>query len=328
MSDWQPTASLDMLQTRARLLSRIRAFFADKDIYEVQTQVMSHSGNTEPAIESFVTQYDGNAKQLATPSFLNTSPEFAMKRLLAAGSGSIFQICPVFRQGEQGRKHNPEFTMLEWYRLNFDHHALMGEVNLLVRFVAEDLLSFERSQFYTYQDAMLKFAEVDPFTATIEELKLATNKAGIDVVGLADSENERDSWLDLLMCQVVEKNLPENCPVFIYNYPASQAALSKIKKGSPDVAERFELYINGMEIANGFHELTDADEQALRFKQQQQLRKERGQPGIPADHHLIEALKHGLPDCAGVAIGLDRLLMALTGAEHINEVISFPFERA
>lgn len=330
MTSWQPTASLDMLQTRARLLSRLRAFFADKGIYEVQTPVLSHAGNTEPSINSFITQPDESSKLPAEPSFLNTSPEFAMKRLLAAGSGSIYQITPVFRQGEQSKKHNPEFTLLEWYRINFDHHALMGEVNLLIRYIAKDFLELDRSQFYTYQDAMIKFADLDPFSASIEELKAATKKAGIEIVGMDDSNSEsaRDSWLDLLMCQVVEKNLPENCPVFIYDYPASQAALAKIKKGPPDIAERFELYINGMELANGFHELSDADEQAERFKKEQAIRKERILPGIPADHHLIEALHHGLPDCAGVAIGVDRLLMLLTGAEHINDVLTFPFDRA
>ena len=340
MSNWQPTASLDMLQTRARLLSKLRAFFADNDIYEVQTPVLSHAGNTDPSIETFVTQQNEHSQNPSQPSFLNTSPEFAMKRLLAAGSGSIYQIAPVFRQGEQSKKHNPEFTLLEWYRLNFDHHALMGEVNLLIRFMAKDFLTLERSHFYTYQDAMIKFAEVDPFQASNGELKAATEKAGIDVVGMDDGsietshletsslESSRDSWLDLLMCQVVEKNLPLNCPVFIYDYPASQAALAKIRKGSPDVAERFELYINGMELANGFHELSDADEQAARFKNEQLIRKERELPGVSADYQLIAALKHGLPDCAGVAIGLDRLLMVLTGAEHINEVLTFPFDRA
>ena len=326
MSEWQPTASLEIIKTRARVLSKLRAFFAEKNILEVQTPVLSHAGNTDPSIETFVTLQHESPEHKIQPSFLNTSPEFAMKRLLAAGSGSIYQITPVFRQDEQGKKHNPEFTLLEWYRIDFDHHALMGEVNALIRFVAEEFLTLERSQFYSYQNAMLTFAQVDPFNASIEELHAATEKAGINVVGMDDAL--RDTWLDLLMSHVVEKNLPLNCPVFIYDYPASQAALAKIRKGTPDVAERFELYINGLELANGFHELSDAEEQAERFHQQQIERQKLGLPGIPADYHLISALKQGLPDCAGVAIGLDRLLMLLTKEDHINEVLTFPFDRA
>jgi len=326
MSDWQPTASLEMLKTKARLLSKLRAFFADKNILEVQTPILSHAGNTEPSISSFVIQQHEDVQQPIEPTFLNTSPEFSMKRLVAAGMGSIYQITPAFRKAEQGKRHNPEFTLLEWYRLDFDHHALMGEVNALIRFVAGDFLTLERSQFYTYQDAMIKFANVDPFKATKKELGQAVEKASIDVVGMDNAT--RDSWLDLLMSQVVEKNLPLNCPVFIYDYPASQAALAKIRKGAFDVAERFELYINGMELANGFHELSDAKEQEHRFHNEQIQRKELGLQGIPADHHLISALKHGLPECAGVAIGLDRLLMVLSGVEHINEVLTFPFDRA
>lgn len=326
MTSWEPTATLEMLKTRARLLTKLRAFFAEKDIYEVQTPVLSQAGNTDPAIETFVTQEHENAKHSIQPSFLNTSPEFAMKRLLAAGCGSIYQITPAFRQDEQGKRHNPEFTLLEWYRIDFDHHALMGEINELLRYVAKDFITLERSQFYSYQDAMMKFADVDPFVASDEELEAATVKAGIDVIGMDNAP--RDSWLNLLMSHVVEKNLPLNCPVFIYDYPASQAALAKINKGSPDVAERFELYINGMELANGFHELSDAKEQAERFHAEQAKRKKLNLPGIPADYHLIAALKHGLPECAGVAIGLDRLLMVLTGAEHINDVLTFPFDRA
>ena len=320
MSDWQPTASLEMLKKRARLLSKLRAFFAEKDILEVQTPLLSQAGNTEPAIESFVTQ-QGNKKL-----FLNTSPEFAMKRLLAAGCGSIYQITPAFRQEEQGKKHNPEFTLLEWYRIGFDHYALMEEVNTLVRFVADDFLTLEKSQWYTYQDAMIKFAEVDPFKDSDEELITATVNAGIDVVGMEGAS--RDSWLDLLMSLVVEKNLPLNCPVFIYDYPTTQAALAKIRKGAPDVAERFELYLNGMELANGFHELSDATEQQERFHKQQAQRKKSGQPAIPADDNLIAALQQGLPECAGVALGLDRLLMVLNAAEDISEVLTFPFDRA
>lgn len=317
---WQPTASLDMLKTKAHLLSKLRAFFAEKEILEVQTPVLSQAGNTEPTIESFST------KQKNQTSFLNTSPEFAMKRLLASGCGSIYQITPAFRQEEQGKRHNPEFTLLEWYRLDFDHLVLMDEVNSLIRFVADGFISLDKSQSYTYQDAMIKFADVDPFNAITDELKAATIKAGIDAVGMDDVS--RDTWLDLLMSQVVEKNLPLNCPVFIYDYPASQAALAKIRKGTPDIAERFELYINGMELANGFHELSDAKEQEQRFQKDQSERKDLGLQDIPIDEHLISSLKQGLPDCAGVAIGLDRLLMVLTGVEDINEVLTFPFDRA
>ena len=326
MTEWQPTASLETLKTKARLLNKLRAFFAEKDILEVQTPVLSQAGNTEPTIESFIIQEHENANHVIQPSFLNTSPEFAMKRLVASGYGSIYQICPAFRQDEQGQKHNPEFTLIEWYRVDFDHHALMGEVNSLIRFVADGFLNLGRTEFFSYQDAMIKFADVDPFNATIEELKNAVSKAGIDAVGMDDVH--KDVWLNLLMSQVVEKNLPLNCPVFIYDYPATQAALARIRKGTPDVAERFELYVNGMELANGFHELSDANEQAERFHKDQDVRKISGLQGIPADYHLIAALKHGLPDCAGVAIGLERLLMVLTGAKHINEVLTFPFDRA
>lgn len=326
MTSWQPTASLEMLKKRARMLAKLRAFFAERDVLEVQTPILSHAGNTDPSIETFVTQQNESLKHTIQPSFLNTSPEFSMKRLIAAGYGSIYQITPAFRQDEQGKRHNPEFTLLEWYRIDFDHHALMGEVNSLIRYIAEDVIKLERSQFFSYQDAMIKFANVDPFNATDDDLIAATEKAGIEVIGMNDAP--RDSWLDLLMSQVVEKNLPLNCPVFIYDYPASQAALAKIRKASPVVAERFEVYINGMELGNGFHELTDAEEQAERFSKEQMLRKKSGLPGIPADHHLIAALKHGMPECAGIAIGLDRLLMVLTGAEHINDVLTFPFDRA
>jgi len=321
MSDWRPTASLDMLKTKARMLSKLRAFFAEKNILEVQTPLLSQAGNTEPTIESFVVQ------QKNKKAYLNTSPEFSMKRLLAADCGSIYQITPAFRQEEQSKRHNAEFTLLEWYRIGFDHYALMHEVDELIRFVAADDITLMPSQHYTYQDAMIKFADIDPFNTTVAELKTVTQTAGIDVLGM-DGVPE-DTWLDLLMSQVVEKNLPLNCPVFIYDYPASQAALAKIRKGElHDVAERFELYINGMELANGFHELNDAAEQEQRFHKDQQQRKKNNQQSIPIDKHLIEAMKEGLPECAGVALGLERLLMVLTGTEDINNVLAFPFDRA
>lgn len=323
MSDWQPTASLETLKTKARLLSKLRAFFADKEILEVQTPVLSQAGNTTPAIESFVTE---QITPLSPRYFLNTSPEFSMKRLIAAGYGSIYQITPSFRYAEQGSKHNPEFTLLEWYRMGFDHHDLIKEVDELIRYMADGFISLEATQSFSYQEAMQQFAGVDIFTASNEELSAAVKQAGIDVVGMKNATT--DDWLDLLMSLVVEKNLPKNCPVFIYDYPANQAALAKIKKGSPDVAERFELYINGMELANGFHELTDAIEQKQRFEKEQAQRKEDEIMNIPLDKNFIAALVHGMPECAGVALGVDRLLMLLLKLENIDEVLTFPFARA
>lgn len=317
---WQPTASLEMLKTKARLLSKLRAFFDEKNILEVQTPILSQAGNTEPTIESFVVQQN-NKK-----TYLNTSPEFAMKRLLAADYGSIYQITPAFRQEEQSKRHNSEFTLLEWYRIGFDHHALMHEVDELIRFVAKDYIKLAPSQHYTYQDAMIKFASIDPFNTTVSELEAATQAVGIEVVGMDDVSY--DVWFDLIMSEVVEKNLPSNCPVFIYDYPSSQAALAKIRKGEQDVAERFELYINGMELANGFYELSDAAEQEQRFHKDQEQRKKNNQQSIPIDKHLIEAMKEGFPECAGVALGLERLLMVLTGTEDISDVLAFPFDRA
>ncbi len=325
MSDWQPGATLDMLKKRARLLLRLRAFFAERDVLEVQTPVLSHAGNTDPALDSFVLMPQSQGKPIS-PLFLNTSPEFAMKRLLAAGYGSMFQIGPAFRRDECGRKHNPEFTLLEWYRVDFDHHALMGEVNALLRYVAAGERSLGRSEFFTYQDAMLEFAGVDPLNADTDALIAVVEQAGVALVGMETAS--RDDWLDVIMTHLVEPKLPKNSPVFVYDYPASQAALAKIRPGNPPVAERFELYLDGMELANGFHELQDAEEQQQRFHDEQQQRKQAGQSGVPADYHLIDALRHGMPECAGVAMGIDRLLMVLSGAQHINEVLAFPFDRA
>lgn len=323
MSDWQPTASIRMLQTRARVLQKIRAFFIEHEVLEVQTPVLSHAGNTDPNIESFIIQ-EGAMDH--GPVFLNTSPEFAMKRLLAAGSGAIYQVIPVFRREEQGSKHNSEFTLLEWYRTDFDHHALMGELNNLLRYVANDFIQLERSYFYSYREAFIEYADFDPFQASIELLAERVSKAGISVTGMDDAT--KDDWLNLVLSHIIEPALPLNSPVFIYDYPASQAALARISEQNPEIAERFELYINGIELANGFHELTDANEQLARFKHEQLVRREKNLQGIPFDNHLIEALKHGLPDCAGVALGLDRLIMILTASQHINDVLAFPFDRS
>jgi len=254
--------------------------------------------------------------------FLQTSPEFAMKRLLAAGSGAIYQICKSFRQGESGKRHNPEFTMLEWYRPGFDHFQLMAEVAELLN----SLLGERPVSRLNYRSAFMQVLDIDPHRAEVAELSvLAQQHTGYQTDG-----DDRDTLLDLLMSQVVEPTLGRDELTFIYDYPASQCALAKVKvdEQGAAVAERFELYVEGIELANGYHELTDADEQQRRFDADLAERKRRGLPELPADKMLVAALNSGMPDCAGVAMGLDRLLMLMAGSDSICEVIAFPVDRA
>jgi len=317
MVDWRPSAALDTLVIRARLLQRIRAFFQARGVLEVETPLLCQATVTDPHIESYVAQEprQGRAR------YLHTSPEFAMKRLLAAGSGSIYQVCKVFRQGEAGRQHNPEFTMLEWYRLEFDHHQLMDEVESLVRELLDGYRTLAASHRFTYREAFQRHAGLDPLATSITELQAATIQHGIEVIGLDDSNT--DPWLDLLMTHVVEPALPQDGPVFIYDYPASQAALSRVRRSVPPVAERFELYLGGMELANGFHELTDAQEQRQRFVADLATRESTGLPAVPIDERFLAALEEGLPPCAGVALGIDRIVMVASGARTITDVLAF-----
>jgi len=318
MSDWQPSASLDTLRLRARLLAQVRAFFHAHDVWEVDTPALSAAATPDPHIHSFtLTSSAGSALR-----YLHTSPEFPMKRLLAAGSGSIYQICKVFREGEAGRRHNPEFTLLEWYRSGFDHHALMREVDTLLRDVVSEHLLLGEAQYFSYQQAMQRFVGLDPFDADLDAVQDCAQRHALEVPSLGE---DRDAWLDLLVSHVLEPALPRDCPVFIYDYPASQAALARVQGG---VAGRFELYINGMELANGFHELADSAEQRRRFEAENQQREQAGLPLMPLDESLLAALEQGLPDCAGVALGLDRLLMLLAGKSEIAEVLAFDSGRA
>ena len=317
MADWRPSASLDTLVIRARLLQRIRAFFQARGVLEVETPLLCRAAVTDPHLESFVVQQPSQG----SPRYLHTSPEFAMKRLLAAGSGSIYQVCKVFRQGEAGRQHNPEFSMLEWYRLDLDHHQLMDEVESLVRELLDGYRTLAASHRITYREAFQRHAKLDPLTASITELQTTVKQYGIEVIGLDDSH--ADPWLDLLMTHVVEPALPQDGPVFIYDYPASQAVLSRIRRSDPPVAERFELYLGGMELANGFHELLDAQEQHQRFIADLATRASTGLPVVPVDEHFLAALAAGLPPCAGVALGVDRLVMLAAGVKTIAEVLAF-----
>ncbi|MCW8943198.1 MAG: EF-P lysine aminoacylase EpmA [Sedimenticola sp.] len=320
---WRPTASIEMLKIRASLLASIRAFFQRRGVLEVETPVCSWHGTTDSAIESFSVCYSGPGAPFGASLYLHTSPEFAMKRLLAAGSGPIYQICKVFRDGESGRRHNPEFTLLEWYRPGFDHHQLMSEIEQLI---AELLPDSEPACKLSYQALFEHFLQLNPHQATLQELRqcaLSQDVTGLEYLDLQD----KDAWLDILLTHCIEpKMAPGLC--FVYDYPASQAALARIRPGNPAVAERFELYMNGVEVANGFHELTDADEQRCRFERDLETRSSTGKASVPLDQHLVNALTHGLPDCAGVALGIDRLLMQISEVQNIDAVMAFPLERA
>jgi lysyl-tRNA synthetase class 2 len=318
MSDWQPTASLANLKLRAELLAKLRQFFAARNILEVDTPALSRAGATDRHIQSFRVE-DGRKGHL----YLHTSPEFPMKRLLASGSGDIYQLCKVFRSGEAGRMHNPEFTMLEWYRVGFDHHQLMAEVAVLIGGLIPEL---DPPEFLTYREAFQMHAGFDVAKAGSKECIAALNRAGRQVP--AEDQLDYDGWLDMVAGDLVYPALGRGRLTFIYNYPASQAALARIWPGEPPVAERFEAFIDGVELVNGFHELADAAEQGQRFDQDLAYRKTAGLAPVPRDDHLLVALEHGLPDCAGVALGLDRLLMVAARAKSLAEVIAFPADRA
>ncbi|HEY9052187.1 MAG TPA: EF-P lysine aminoacylase EpmA [Gammaproteobacteria bacterium] len=322
-TDWQPTASIDALKARARMLQNIRAFFTHRRVLEVETPILSTSAVTDIHLNSFKTGY---RKQ---DYYLHTSPEFFMKRLLAAGSGDIYQICKVFRDDEQGKNHNPEFTMLEWYRHDIDHHQLMEEIEQLFNslMVYPDIVVPSKVAIKTsYQQAFIAAIGVDPLNANINELRQSAQKHQIEMpVGM---ENDRDMWLDWLMVAAVAPTFSKNQFTFVYDYPASQAALAKLSSDDPRVAHRFEVFFGELELANGFNELTDAVEQRKRFEDDNQKRKQKQLSEMPIDHYLLSALEAGMPACSGVAVGLDRLLMVLLGKNSIDEVLAFAMDRA
>ena len=319
MNDWQPTASLANLKLRAELLAKLRQFFAARGIMEVDTPALSRAGATDRHIHSFRVE-DGPQDHL----YLHTSPEFPMKRLLAAGSGDIWQLCKVFRSGEAGRMHNPEFSMLEWYRLGMDHHALMAEVAELVAALLPEMR--QPPEKISYRDAFRKHAGFDAFSAGKRECIAALTRDGRQVP--AESELDYDGWLDMVAGDLVYPALGAGRLTFIYDYPASQAALARIRPGEPPLAERFEAFIDGVELVNGFHELADADEQRRRFVADRTYRAAQGLMDVPMDERLLAALGQGLPDCAGVALGFDRLVMIAAGARSIDEVTAFPTRSA
>ncbi len=307
--NWRPSARLSTIHARARLYQQIRAFFLARDCLEVDTPLLATTTNTDTDIASI------KAHNLNTELFLQTSPEFAMKRLLAAGSGSIYQICHAFREGEQGRQHNSEFTLLEWYRVDFDYRRLMDEMEQLI-----DLLSGQQNGYrqVSYGELFLQYSGIDIRSTGLETLRehCAQHVPGTDVVRL-----NFDQCLDLLISLVIQPMMKGY--VFVYDYPASQAALARISRKDPEVAERFELFHDGLELANGFSELTNAVLQRQRFEEDNRQRQANGLPVYPVDESLLAALESGLPECAGVALGLDRLLMVLEDFGSIDQVISF-----
>jgi elongation factor P--(R)-beta-lysine ligase len=315
MTHWKPAATIEVLRRRDDLLSRIRRFFSERGILEVETPLLASSTATDLYIQSLaVSMTEGQVY------YLQTSPEFAMKRLLAAGSGPIYQISKAFRQDERSLQHNPEFTLLEWYRPGFSMQQLMDEVEQLLLSV----LGGERLARFSYRDLFQQELGIDPHQLSADELRqFAQRHINIKATDLSATD-----YLQLLMNQCIEPALPVRC--FVYDYPVAQAALARIETDASGqaVARRFELYVNGMELANGFFELTDAAEQRARFEADLRERARLGLPLYPIDENLLAALAAGIPDCAGVAVGIDRLLMAAENISDIREVLVFPTDQA
>ena len=295
---------MSALHLRAKTLAKIRAFFAKRNIVEVETPLLSHATNPTPHLASFS----------INDLYLQTSPEFAMKRLLAAGSGDIYQICKAFRKGELGRLHNPEFTILEWYRVGFNHHDLMAEVNEFL----QTIINTPPAKQFTYEKIFSDFCQINPHTATTQQLKaIAQDRLSITTL-------QQDDWLQLLFTHLIEPQLGFEQPVFIYDFPPTQAMLAKIRPENPTVASRFEIYYKGIELANGFHELNDLQEQQKRFTQDLTKRQQLNLPPVPLDKNFLAALPN-LPDCSGVACGIDRLLLHIAAMTSVDEVLCYPF---
>lgn len=309
--DWRPTATPAALARRAALLATVRGHFAAAGVLEVDTPLIGLAGAGDPALASFALDLNGRTR------FLQTSPEYAMKRLLAAGSGDIYQVCKAFRLEEDSPLHRPEFTLVEWYRLGFDHHALMDDVATLVG-LALPGRRLERASFAALAQ---RCGAPDPHAATTAALAAWAAALGLQMS--AEDAQDRTLLLDLLLTEVVRRAWPHGQGGFVYDFPVEQAAYARIRSGRPALASRFELVVDGVELANGWHEVTDGATQRARHAGEEAARRARGLPLRPSDPRLLAALDHGLPDCAGVALGFDRLLMLASGARDVGEVMAF-----
>ena len=317
--NWQPAAARPVLELRARLRERVRRFFAARGVLEVETPVVVSATGNDPNVPSLPVQPHACEQAL----FLHTSPEHAMKRLLCAGSGDIYQLAPVFRDGEAGRWHNPEFTIVEWYRTGYSYRQLAGETVELL----QELLGAGAGQAVTrlsYREAFEARLGSNPLTADRAELLALCRQHRLLVHG-EDAWQRRD-LIDLLFGGVVAGELPRGICV-VFDYPADQAALARLDPNDPAVAQRFEVFVDGLELANGFQELADAAEQRARFETDRARYTRTGRRVAPLDEHLLAALEAGLPDCAGVAMGFDRVVMLAAGCERIGDVMAFPCDR-
>ena len=311
--DWRPTCTISVMKARAALLANIRAFFAARDVIEVETPLLAPAPVTDPFIQAF---------SVSGAMYLQTSPEYAMKRLLAAGFPSMYQLAKAFRHEEVGHLHNPEFTLLEWYRIGFGLDDLMDEVDVLL----QQLLTVGAARRFTYQDLFLHCLDFDPFDCTVDDLTERAKKENINII--SSQLLDKDDWLQLLFTHSIEPKMGFDVPWFVSDYPASQAALAQLKMSTHVVAERFEVYYKGFELANGYHELADPTIQTERFLQDCEKRRLLNLPEVPIDTRLVDALSFGLPDCSGVALGIDRLLLLQLGLQEIEEVLTFSWDRA
>lgn len=337
-----------MLLERALMLKNIRAFFDGRDVIEVETPLLSKYATTDPHLESLSSRFREQNY------YLNTSPEYAMKRLLASSKQAIYQICKAFRDDELGANHNPEFSMLEWYRPGYDDMQLMQELAALVTALLDaagldaigldaaglDAIGLDDTEtgparkieftYKSYQQAFEEAIGLNPHQTTTDECYRLAVAHRVEIPQGLTIADAVDDWLDWLLTQTVLPAFNKDGFTFLYDYPASQCALARIERNEQQVvvAKRFELFFGEIELANGFHELTDADEQLSRFQQENKVRLQSGLRAVEIDENFIAALRHGLPECAGVALGLDRLLMVITGSNHIDQVLTFAWENS